>query len=70
MVALGLNLFMDKLVKRGLWCMAAAVLLMPLAVLLKNTHDNATVVILFFSMTLELIGLIFVIVHMIRRRKA
>ena len=61
---------MDKLVKRGLLFMAAAVLLMPFAVLLKNTHENTTVIILFLSMILELIGLIFVIVHMIRRRKA
>ena len=60
---------MDKLVKRGLWCMAAAVLLMPFALLLKSTHENATVVILLLSMVLELMGLIFVIVQMIKRRK-
>ncbi len=50
--------------------MAAAVLLMPIAILLKSTHENATVVILLLSMVLELIGLTFVIVQMIKNRKS
>lgn len=49
--------------------MAAAVLLMPIALVLKSTHENATVAILLLSMVLELIGLMFVIVQIIRSRK-
>ena len=60
---------MDKLVKRGLWFMLGAALLMPVAFLLKNTHEYATLTILLISMGLELIGLIFVIVHIIKQRK-
>jgi hypothetical protein len=49
--------------------MLAAVLIMPLAFVLKNSHPNATLVVLFLSMLLELIGLIFVILSIIKRRK-
>ncbi len=50
--------------------MLAAVLLMPTALLLKNTNENATVVVLFLSMILELIGLIFVIINILKRRRS
>ncbi len=49
--------------------MGAAVLLMPVALVLKSTHENVTVAILLLSMVLELIGLTFVIVQIIKRRK-
>ncbi|GAB1462561.1 DUF2427 domain-containing protein [Pedobacter sp. UBA4863] len=61
---------MDRNIKRGLACMLAAVLLMPTALLLKNTNENATVVVLFLSMILELIGLIFVIINILKRRRS
>jgi len=61
---------MDKFLKRGLICMLAAVVLMPVALLLKNTNENITLIVLFLSMLLELIGLIFVIIHMINKKKA
>lgn len=60
---------MDKLVKRGLWCMVGAVFLMPVAFLFKATNQDVTVFVLVLSMVLELIGLVFVIVHILKRRK-
>lgn len=49
--------------------MLAAVLMMPAALLLKNTNENVTLFVLFLSMILELIGLIFVIISIIKRRR-
>lgn len=49
--------------------MLAAVLLMPIAILLKNTNENFTLVVLFLSMLLELIGLIFVIISVLKQRR-
>jgi len=49
--------------------MVAAVVLMPAAILLKNSNETLTVVLLIFTMLLELIGLIFVIMSMLRRKK-
>ncbi|TKC12165.1 hypothetical protein FA048_00675 [Pedobacter polaris] len=60
---------MDKRLKIGLAFMIAAVVLMPVAILLKNTNQVATVGMLIFTMLLELIGLIFVIISIIKRRK-
>lgn len=50
--------------------MVAAVLIMPVAILLKDTHELATVFVLFFTMLLELIGLIYVILSIFKSRKA
>lgn len=61
--------FMDKLLKIGLIFMIAAVVLMPVAILLKNEHKALTMGLLVFTMLLELIGLIFVIMSIIKRRK-
>lgn len=61
--------FMDKLLKIGLIFMIAAVVLMPVAILLKNDHGALTMGLLIFTMLLELIGLIFVIISIIKRRK-
>lgn len=61
--------FMDKLLKIGLIFMIAAVVLMPVAILLKNDHGALTMWLLIFTMLLELIGLIFVIISIIKRRK-
>ena len=63
------NCFMDKRLKIGLIFMVAAVVLMPVAILLKNTNQVATVALLVFTMLLELIGLIFVIVSILKQRK-
>lgn len=60
---------MDKFIKRGLVYMLAAVLLMPVALLLRNINENLTLVVLFLSMLLELIGLIFVIINILKRRR-
>ncbi len=51
-------------------CMAGAVLLMPVALLLKNTNTAACIAIIIASMLLEVIGLIFVIVSFIKRKKS
>ncbi|KQC00456.1 hypothetical protein [Pedobacter sp. Hv1] len=60
---------MEKLLKIGLIFMIAAVVLMPVAILLKNDHGALTMGLLIFTMLLELIGLIFVIISIIKRRK-
>ena len=64
------NCFMDKRLKIGLVFMIAAVVLMPVAVLLKNSYQEATIAMLIFTMLLELIGLIFVITSILKRRKS
>lgn len=61
--------FMDKLLKIGLIFMVAAVVLMPAAILLKDGHGSLTLGLLVFTMLLELIGLVFVILSIIKRRK-
>lgn len=62
--------FMDKLLKIGLIFMIAAVVLMPVAILLKNSNPSSTVAVLIFTMLLELIGLIFVILSILKRKKS
>lgn len=62
--------FMDKQLKIGLYFMASAVLLMPLAIFFKNDSENYAVIILLFTMVLELIGLIFVILSILKKRKS
>ncbi|MGE6218772.1 hypothetical protein [Nubsella zeaxanthinifaciens] len=61
---------MNNLIKKGLWCMLAAVLLMPLAFVFKSVNDKLTLALLFLSMVLELIGLVFVIRSMLMQRRA
>jgi hypothetical protein len=61
--------FMDKLLKIGLIFMVAAVVLMPAAILPKDGHRSLTMGLLVFTMLLELIGLVFVILSIIKRRK-
>jgi hypothetical protein len=60
---------MDKRLKTGLFCMLAAVVVMPIAFLFRNEHANLTIAILIFSMLLEIIGLILVISNLLRNRK-
>ncbi|WP_432712991.1 hypothetical protein [Pedobacter sp.] len=60
---------MTKYLKIGMICMLAAVLIMPLAFLLKNTNIAAAITLIVASMLLEVIGLIFVIVSLIKKRK-
>ena len=69
MVALWLICFMTKHLKIGMICMLGAVLLMPVALFLKNANASATIAIIIASMILEVIGLIFVIVSLIKKRK-
>lgn len=61
--------FMGRNLKRGIFCMLAAVLFMPTALLLKSVNENVTLVVLFLSMILELIGLVFVILSIVKRRR-
>jgi len=70
MVVLKSICFMDKLLKVGLIFMIAAVVLMPVAILLKNDNPNSTIWVLIFTMLLELIGLIFVILSILKKRKS
>lgn len=60
---------MEKRLKIGLYFMASAVLLMPLAIFFKNDSQNYALIILVFTMVLELVGLIFVILSIIKKRK-
>ncbi len=61
---------MEKRLKIGIYFMALAVLLMPLAIFFKNDSQNFLIVILIFTILLELIGLIFVIFSIIKKRKS
>lgn len=60
---------MGKFLKKGIFCMAAAVLLMPAALLLRGVSENLTLVVLILCMFLELIGLVFVVISILKRRK-
>ncbi|MFD0939807.1 hypothetical protein [Pedobacter boryungensis] len=60
---------MEKRLKTGLIFMVAAVVLMPAAILLKNSNQELTIAVLIFTMLLELIGLIFVIMSIVRRKR-
>lgn len=61
---------MDKQLKIGLYFMVSAVLLMPLAIFFKNDSENYALMVMIFTMLLELIGLIFVIWSILKRRKS
>ncbi|SFG64910.1 hypothetical protein SAMN04489864_101444 [Pedobacter insulae] len=50
--------------------MAAAVVLLPTAILLKSWSEQAMFVALVSTMILELIGLIFVIISIIKKRRS
>lgn len=60
---------MEKRLKIGLYFMASAVLLMPLAILFKNYSQNYPLIVLVFTMLLELIGLIFVILSILKKQR-
>ena len=49
--------------------MIVAVILVPAAILLKNVSDTLMFCLLFLAMLLELIGLIFVILSIIKKRE-
>ena len=61
--------FMDKYLKIGLIAMVAAVILLPASILLKSFSESLMLAALVFTMILELIGLIFVMLSIIKRRK-
>lgn len=61
---------MTKYLKIGLICMASAVFLMPLAMFLKDSNPAAAIAVITASMLLEVIGLIFVILNFIKRKKS
>ncbi|MES2417153.1 MAG: hypothetical protein V4541_03145 [Bacteroidota bacterium] len=60
---------MDKYLRTGLVCMIAAVVLMPVAILLKRYSNGLMLAVLILTMILELIGLSFVIINIIKKRK-
>lgn len=60
---------MGRRLKIGLICMLLAVILMPLAFLLKPNYPGLTIWVLILTMLLELIGLTFVILSMLKKRK-
>lgn len=49
--------------------MLAAVLMLPVALLLKGLNKNVTLVVLILGMILELIGLVFVMLSILKRAK-
>jgi uncharacterized membrane protein YqjE len=61
---------MEKRLKIGLVFMIAAVVLMPVAIVFKSNDQNYAVAALIFTMFLELIGLIFVILSIIKKKKS
>ena len=60
---------MTKDLKIGMICMFAAVIFMPVAFLLKNYDISTAIGLIIASMILEAIGLIFVIINLIKKRK-
>lgn len=60
---------MAKKLRNGLIFMVIAVFSMPFAVLLKDSHPQATILVLLVSMILELVGLVFVILSILEKRK-
>jgi hypothetical protein len=59
---------MNKNLKYGIILMACAVFLMPAALLLKGTNATLSTATLFLCMFLELIGLIFVVLSIIKKK--
>ncbi|RZK53545.1 MAG: hypothetical protein EOO87_12655 [Pedobacter sp.] len=59
---------MEKRLKIGIYCMLAAVILLPVAILTKNVSEILMFSLLFLTMLLELIGLIFVLLSVIRKK--
>ena len=60
---------MDNRLKIGLIFMVSAVLLIPLALFFNNTSTNYAIIVLIITMLLELIGLIFVILSIVNKKK-
>jgi branched-subunit amino acid transport protein AzlD len=60
---------MDKLLKIGIIFMLVAVILLPVAMVLTTYGSLIQIIALIFVMSLELIGLIFVILSIVKRNK-
>jgi hypothetical protein len=60
---------MEKRLKIGLLFMLAAVLLMPIALIIKDMNAQLTVALIAFTMLLEIIGLVLVISSVLKNRK-
>lgn len=63
------NSLMEKSLKYGIVFMFLAILLLPAGVFLKSYYSQLSVAVLIIAMCLELIGLIFVIVGIIQKKK-
>ncbi|HTM99385.1 MAG TPA: hypothetical protein VL088_11600 [Pedobacter sp.] len=60
---------MDKYLKIGLIAMVVAVVLLPAAILLRSLSEKLMLGALILTMVLELIGLVFVIISIIKKRR-
>lgn len=60
---------MEKPLKIGIICMLLAIILMPIALLLSNGEKQTVLIIVVLSMLLELAGLVFVAIHLYKKRK-
>ncbi|WP_354331107.1 hypothetical protein [Pedobacter sp. CG_S7] len=60
---------MTKHLKIGMICMVAAVVFMPAALLIKDTNIASAIALIIASMLLEVIGLIFVVISFIKKKK-
>ncbi len=60
---------MTKYLKIGLICMISATILMPVAFVLKDNYVAISIAIITASMLLEVIGLIFVVISLLKKRK-
>ena len=65
-----LNCFMDQRLKIGLYFMVLAVVALPIALLLRGNNGTVNTALLGFTMFLELIGLIFVLMSIFNKRKS
>jgi len=61
---------MDKYLKIGLIAMVVAVVLLPAAILLRSLSEKLMLGALILTMVLELIGLVFVIISIIKKRRS
>jgi hypothetical protein len=60
---------MDKRLKIGLLFMLTAVVIMPIAFIIKDGNAQLALVLVAFTMLLEIIGLVLVISNVFRNRK-
>jgi hypothetical protein len=60
---------MDKKLKIGLYLMLGAALIIPIGLLLKTLNTTTSLIALVLAFFLELMGLIFVLINILHKRK-